>query len=323
MKNVKADHMLKNFLSGREVARDIANAYLFNGRNVVKRCEEASEEETSYMNYGGYVVSSRRERDKVFKAYNKHNEFFYFAIEAQLINDRTMPYRNKDYDFRRYFRQYMHLSQKQRDNKLFYPIPVITITLYFGYEKWKSPRKLSEMIQSKWVLQSNCFNDFDAFVFDIKESDLNKFHHKDVKLLFGAFQKYYASNKNAEACRGYKLSYELMLTFVSVLKDERLIEIVQKNEEKKEVIDMCSLLKEWERDAINVGKAKGISIGETRGEKHGKVAMLLNLMTSRIGELSPQLILKIEKCQVDKLDRLSIYLVDAKSEEEVMNILSQ
>ncbi|WP_318034967.1 DUF4351 domain-containing protein [Longibaculum muris] len=58
------------------------------------------------------------------------------------------------------------------------------------------------------------------------------------------------------------------------------------------------------------------------GLKQGKIQTIVNVIKSKFGFVSKELIMKIEESSDDKIDALTIKIIDAKSEEELIEILS-
>ena len=93
-----------------------------------------------------------------------------------------------------------------------------------------------------------------------------------------------------------------------VTNSEELVIRIEK-EERKEV-DMCQVLEEFKLES------------EMRGLKQGKIQTIVNVIKSKFGFVSKELIMKIEESSEDKIDALTIKIIDARSEEELMKVLS-
>ena len=73
---------------------------------------------------------------------------------------------------------------------------------------------------------------------------------------------------------------------------------------------MCQVLEEFKLES------------EMRGLKQGKIQTIVNQLKSKFGFVSKELIMKIEESSDDKIDALTIKIIDARSEEELIEILS-
>jgi hypothetical protein len=74
-----------------------------------------------------------------------------------------------------------------------------------------------------------------------------------------------------------------------------------------------TLIKGW----MNESWKEGEQIGERKGERKGKLSILQKQLRQRIGGLSPELLLKLQKLNNAQLDRLSLALLTIDSREEL------
>ena len=86
--------------------------------------------------------------------------------------------------------------------------------------------------------------------------------------------------------------------------------VIRIEKEEREEVDMCQVLEEFKLES------------EMRGLKQGKIQTIVNQLKSKFGFVSKELIMKIEESSDDKIDALTIKIIDAKSEEELIEILS-
>ena len=93
-----------------------------------------------------------------------------------------------------------------------------------------------------------------------------------------------------------------------VTNSEELVIRIEK--EEREEVDMCQVLEEFKLES------------EMRGLKQGKIQTIVNVIKSKFGFVSKELIMKIEESSDDKIDALTIKIIDARSEEELMKVLS-
>ena len=104
------------------------------------------------------------------------------------------------------------------------------------------------------------------------------------------------------------LSKEVAIVVAVMTNSEELVIRIEK--EEREEVDMCQVLEEFKLES------------EMRGLKQGKIQTIVNQLKSKFGFVSKELIMKIEESSDDKIDALTIKIIDAKSEEELMNVLS-
>ncbi|KXU49190.1 hypothetical protein HMPREF3037_01570, partial [Candidatus Stoquefichus sp. KLE1796] len=67
---------------------------------------------------------------------------------------------------------------------------------------------------------------------------------------------------------------------------------------------------------------RGLERGRSLGLKQGKIQAIVNQLKSKFGFVSKELIMKIEESSDDKIDALTIKIIDARSEKELIEILS-
>ena len=104
------------------------------------------------------------------------------------------------------------------------------------------------------------------------------------------------------------LSKEVAIVVAVMTNSEELVIRIEKEEREK--VDMCQVLEEFKLES------------EMRGLKQGKIQTIVNQLKSKFGFVSKELIMKIEESSDDKIDALTIKIIDARSEEELMKVLS-
>ena len=83
--------------------------------------------------------------------------------------------------------------------------------------------------------------------------------------------------------------------------------VIKIEKEEREEIDMCQVLEEFKLES----EMRGLE----RGLKQGKIQTIVNVIKSKFGFVSKELIIKIEESSNDKIDALTIKIIDARSEE--------
>ena len=103
--------------------------------------------------------------------------------------------------------------------------------------------------------------------------------------------------------------YKKVAIIVAVMTNSEEL-VIRIEKEEREEVDMCQVLEEFKLES------------EMRGLKQGKIQTIVNQLKSKFGFVSKELIMKIEESSDDKIDALTIKIIDAKSEEELINVLS-
>ena len=136
------------------------------------------------------------------------------------------------------------------------------------------------------------------------------------------------------------LSKEVAIVVAVMTNSEELVIRIEK--EEREEVDMCQVLEEFKlesemrglergrslglkqgiKQGLNQGIKQGIKQGLDQGVKQGKIQTIVNQLKSKFGFVSKELIMKIEESSDDKIDALTIKIIDARSEEELMKVLS-
>lgn len=240
-----------------DVFSDIVNVLLFDGKEVLKESElEEQAPRAAYKADGKY---REIERDVAKRWKNKTLRVACIGIENQTQPDKDMPLRIIGYDGAEY-RAQLNSEQKER-------YPVITLVLYFGYQKhWNKPLSLLERLEVPEGLKSYV-NDYKVNLFEIAYLDEEK-----VKLFQSDFRVvadyFVQKRKTGDYHPGTEQLTHIQetLSLLSIMtNDNRFEEALNGNdeaEEGKEIKTMCEVL-----DRI---EARGETRGEARGEERGK-----------------------------------------------------
>ena len=120
------------------------------------------------------------------------------------------------------------------------------------------------------------------------------------------------------------LSKEVAIVVAVMTNSEELVIRIEK--EEREEVDMCQVLEEFKLESEMRGLERGCNLGLKQGLdqgiKQGKIQTIVNQLKSKFGFVSKELIMKIEESSDDKIDALTIKIIDARSEEELIEILS-
>lgn len=117
----------------------------------------------------------------------------YLAIENQLVEDLTMPYRNAMYDMKSYESQIRRLKRNHRETRdLEDPletisrikkedrlIPRITFVIYYGQEEWKHHKSLKDMFGYKQINDANMLESRMNLV-QICKDDPRRYRNRDI-----------------------------------------------------------------------------------------------------------------------------------------------
>ena len=302
----KQDKILRGFFKVKAHFADIINAMLFEGKDVIHADELllCDSDETIYFVYENRINVMERRRDILMHA-TVNGIPVYIGLEIQSTINYSMPYRLLLYDTMTYHLQYKMIDRDHREH--FRPTGVMSTVLYSGDRTWHQPHSLLDRILVPEPLKG-LMNTWKGNIHDIKEINVELLRNEKVKSLVSAVQTIYRWNKDTSTIKELVLSKEVAIVVAVMTNSEELVIRIEK--EEREEVDMCQVLEEFKLES------------EMRGLKQGKIQTIVNQLKSKFGFVSKELIMKIEESSDDKIDALTIKIIDAKSEEELMNVLS-
>ena len=302
----KQDKILRGFFKVKTHFADIINAMLFEGKDVIHANELllCDSDETIYFVYENRINVMERRRDILMHA-TVNGIPVYIGLEIQSTINYSMPYRLLLYDTMTYHLQYKLIDRDHREH--FRPTGVMSTVLYSGDRTWHQPHSLLDRIQVPEPLKG-LMNTWKGNIRDIKEINVELLRNEKVKSLVSAVQTIYRWNKDTSTIKELVLSKEVAIVVAVMTNSEELVIRIEK--EEREEVDMCQVLEEFKLES------------EMRGLKQGKIQTIVNQLKSKFGFVSKELIMKIEESSDDKIDALTIKIIDARSEEELMKVLS-
>ena len=272
----KKDTMTKEYMSKRKYFADAFNGGVFDGVQVIS-ADEMSLQEMDPTELG--IVFSNEETDIVQKyrdilkkcvlMSNGKMRFLLLGIENQSEVHYAMPVRNLLYDALNYGQQVNRISVEHRKEKDLKDveylsgfskndkiIPVISLVVYFGSDKWDGPRSLKEMFPED--IDVEILNEVEDYrlhlIIPSEIKDFSKF-----KTDFGKVMKYIAVSESRSEMR--KLREDEMFRTVGTESVRLINECTGSNievEESEEVVDMCNGLRELLEEERILGKEEGM-----------------------------------------------------------------
>ena len=255
----------KIFEAYDDVFSDIFNGIVYDGEQIIKP-EELTDAQvhSQYKDEKGKLHEEERD---VAKYWGKDKlRLAVYGIENQSKIDKIMPLRIMGYDGAGYKEMYERAKKEKKK-----PVPVITLVLYFGDERWKRNRKLSDIIDVPEKL-SDYFNDFRINVVEVAWLDkevIDRFT-SDFRIVADYFVKR-RENPEYRPDNSDEIHHvDALLKLLTVMTgDERYGNIV-KQPDAEEVHSMCDVAERLTRDGIKIGEERGIKLGEERGIKLGE-----------------------------------------------------
>jgi len=178
------------------------------------------------------------------------------------------------------FDKHEYLSRMEKGQKL---IPIITLVLYVGKDKlWDGARSLHEMLELDDELKP-FVNDFKLNLFDYHDyKDFSMFktenrllfemlaNARDKKKMIGVLRRHSHSGEVDE------VSARTILGVLNVKAD--LAKIRKKDEQGREVYDMCQAFEDYKEDGRKIGLKQGRKEGKKEGEMMALKMVVKNLM---------------------------------------------
>lgn len=292
-----AEKVLEDY---NDVFADIVNVLFFQGEQIVK--PEQLEDKTLRSSYKADGKLREIVRD-VGKNWNQDTiRIACLGIENQTDSDADMPLRVISYDGAEYRAQLIRdissqdggdddiiSTKKRRDVKRY---PVVTLVLYFGYEKpWSSSKSLLDRLTVSDALKPYV-QDYRINVFEIAYLT-----PKQVKLFQSDFRivaDYFVQKRlNHE----YKPSPQKMkhvhavLQMMSIMTGDHRFEDAYNDAIQKEELNMCEVLDRVEK--------KGYDAGRIAGKIAGKIDVFYHELGMSVSEIAEKL--SITESEVQKI----------------------
>lgn len=261
-----------------DVFADIVNVLLFGGKTIVDENMLESIKDKSQYKTDGEIHQEERDVSKVLKGKNVHIAFIGF--EHQTDVDSKEALRVIAYDGAAYKRQLLI-----KGGEIY---PVVTIVLYFGQKRWIKGRSLYDIldITDEW---KPYVSDYKINIFEIAylTPEKVKMFKSDFRIVADYFVQM-RINKDYIPSKETIKHVDEVLKLMSVLTQDERFEQAQANGNKGGLKNMCEVLDRAE--------ARGISIGEARGELKGAVRAYLDVKVP-IEEIAEKLNISVEEVQ--------------------------
>lgn len=244
------------------------------------------------------------------------------ALENQNYVDYTMPYRCMEYDALEYGKQLKEQKRKNKEKRRLLTIaeklcgfckkdrlvPVYTICLYHGEEKWDGPLNLKDMMDFGADKElSRFFADYPLRLFCVNEQDDFGMFHTELRELFELLSCRKDKGKllrKVEENEQYRhLSAETTETLSTLLNMPQLWQerYHYKTEGQEEEYDMCQAIRELMEDERNAGRQEGISQGIIQGREDNIRQVIRNMLARGY---SDENICVIAECTVEKIEEI-------------------
>ncbi len=280
---MKADTITKDYMSDAKVCADVFNYYIYGGEQVIlsEQLEERDPTELA-LPYGadGAVVPVQKFRDvqKLCAVMTDGKlEYVMYGVEAQSRIHNAMAVRNHLYDALEYAGQVSEAAKSHRkamkEGKEKIPdsgeflsgfweedrlIPSVTVTIYFGADRWTGPMSLFEMMEVKDSKVLACMDNYHVRLIapaQMSDEELMKLQSSLREVLL--FIKYSKDRGNLDRIlkANEKRFKEVERRAVDVI--EVITHAGLKYEEREENVNMCQAILEMKQEAEQRGEQKG------------------------------------------------------------------
>ena len=263
-----------------DVHADIVNVLVFGGKRRV--LEEELEQATLRSVYKADGRLREQERDGA-KYWGQMNvRMALIGLENQTEPEDDVPLRIIGYDGAAYRDQLYYVKDKNgkrrmNDNPRY---PVLTLVLYFGYEKhWNKPLSLHEALPDLPEEWKPYVNDYRVHLFEIawlSEEQVSMFQ-SDFRIIadyFVQMRKRRDYNPPEIPMAHPREVLQLMSTLTG---DERFERALHEREKGREVENMCEVLDRIETRGIQKGIEQGKRQGMKQGMKQGRIMEFVDL----------------------------------------------
>ena len=254
----KKDITEKILESYNDVFSDIVNVLLFRGKKILTPDELEDQAPRSYYKADGKIREMERD---VAKRWKKGNiRIACVGFENQTNPDPDMSLRVMGYDGAEYRAQL--LADNDSDSRY----PVVTLVLYFGYEKhWDQPLSLKERLDIPPEFEPYV-NDYKINLFEVAyltHAQVEMFQ-SDFRVVADYFVQKREKNDYTPEPRSLKHVQET-LQLLSVMSNDHRFEEAYNNDTEGGIRNMCDVL-----DRIEL---KGHQKGELEAKKEMAVSL--------------------------------------------------
>lgn len=249
----KAQKILESY---NDVFADIVNVLLFHGEHIISEQDLMDQTPLGYYKVSGEIHEQARDIAKRWT--NGRIHIASYGIENQMKVDRNMPVRTLAYDV-------ADLQAQMLANPYGNLYPVITMVLYYGYERqWTGPRQLKDRLTVPPLLGPYTFN-YNMHLFEIAyltREQVNMFR-SDFRIVADYFvQK--RENRDYKPGRQTMRHVRETLQLLCIMEgDTRFMEIYNESiaterTERGEIHNMCDVIDRIYEQATRVERERTV-----------------------------------------------------------------
>ena len=255
-KKESKDLTQKNLESFPDVAADILNVFIYEGRNVVKKdALYPAPTETEYISPGAVL---RNQLDDVSKYEMREGRIrIQYLFSNQSEKDGKMILRKAGYVGAVYREQY--------DGKTADKFLVVNLVLYWGKGHWNKVRSLKNFFQKEGLPEQlwRMVDDSRLHVFEMRnlQPEIRRLFHSDMRLVvdYLAVGNGFRSNRRV-------VHKEALIRLLRALGGDRNVEdtaemLAEMNIKEEDEVTMCELFDQYTRRGRHEGLREGLQKG--------------------------------------------------------------
>ncbi len=284
---------------------DVFNAVLFQGKEVMKP-EELETEDSVLTQILGEGQGKKVICDKIRRwkggyaaiCVLENQTSIDYGMVLRVMQSEVMGYekqRKEQYEKnkrqRHRYRGAEYISRVKKGQKF---VPIITVLLYFGKERpWDGAKSLHDLLDMEEEIKP-FVNDFKLNLFDYHEDkDFGRFKTEN-RLLFEMLSCEKDKEKMKEVLEKHakdgKVDEDSAKAILGILKVKLDLEkIMKKDEEGKEVYDMCQAFEDYKEEGrqagLEEGRIEGRLSGLEEGKSEGEISALKEAVIHLMGNL--------------------------------------
>ncbi|MCH5266894.1 MAG: Rpn family recombination-promoting nuclease/putative transposase [Lachnospiraceae bacterium] len=279
----KSENAFIPFLKQAKEFADLFNGFIFGGAQVIlpENLSSLSESLRSILRdkTGAFDTVVRHRDIGMMATIGTIRILLVCAVEYQTYLDYSLPHRVMEYEAMEYHEQLENIVSENRSNrklpsKYFISgvtledklIPVITIVVYSGNEKWEGARCLHDFLELDGIPEDALpyIGNWPLNMLDLNEPIDSSKYHSDLRLLFELAKR----RKDKRAILDYIRKHEefkklgkLTCYMLSQYLNVNIEPDAYKNTDKGG-INMCNAIQELMEDARLEGMEEGRTLGE-------------------------------------------------------------
>ena len=289
----KKDTLTKDYMKNTQVFADAFNHLIYQGKKKInpEMLHTVDTTELSVL-YGNdekrkisYPIQKYRDELKIFHTMEDGQAVYVLlGVENQSEVHYAMPVKDMVYDALEYASQVDETARKHRREGRkgtageylsgFYRddilIPVVTLVIYFGADKWDGPRRLHEMFKTTDEKLLSMVPDYKINLIapaEMKDEEFEDFTTDLREVLL--FLKYSKDKKKLKEVIENDSGFHEMETKTVMMLNE-LTNANLNVDERKEKQNMRTAIDEIREEAEMLGEARGERKGEIKGEIKGQ-----------------------------------------------------